>query len=121
MSELKPCPFCGGTELMVVARTCDRRTPYNPADTAYPRVWCKCGAEVAGANWGEKPTAIAAWNRRAPDAADKALIADLAAELEEALDGWEEGAQYKGEYLRDKHGDAEGIAKGRAVLARMPK
>ena len=23
MSDLKPCPFCGGTELMVVARTCD--------------------------------------------------------------------------------------------------
>ena len=70
---------------MVIARTCDPRTPYNPDDFAYPRVWCKCGVEVAGANWGEKPTAIAAWNRRAPSpellAASKKLE-----ELEAALE-----------------------------------
>jgi Lar family restriction alleviation protein len=63
--ELKKCPFCGGTEQLVVPRTCDIDTPYDAADFAYPRVACKCGVEVAGKNWGEPPTAIAAWNRRA--------------------------------------------------------
>lgn len=54
--ELLPCPFCGGSEQMSIERTCDQRTPYNPADFAYPRVICKCGVEVAGKNWGDKRT-----------------------------------------------------------------
>ena len=37
--------------------------------------------------------------------------------LEEALAGWEDCAIYKGDFLLDKHGDLEGIAKGRATLA----
>lgn len=41
--------------------------------------------------------------------------------LKEAIEGWEDGAAYKGEYLREKHGDAEGIAKARAVLAETEK
>lgn len=58
------CPFCGGTNVAIIERTCDRKTPYNPADYAYPRAICKCGLEVPGENWGDKRTAIAAWNRR---------------------------------------------------------
>jgi hypothetical protein len=40
----------------------------------------------------------------------------LAAALKEALDGWEDAAQYKGEFLMKKHGDAEDIARLRALL-----
>lgn len=62
---LEACPFCGGTNVHAIERTCDQNTPYNPADYAYPRVQCRCGAEIAGKNWSGKETAIAAWNRRA--------------------------------------------------------
>lgn len=44
-------------------------------------------------------------------------IAELEAALSDAIEGWQEGAAYKGDYLREKHGDAEGIAKARAILA----
>ena len=43
-------------------------------------------------------------------------IAELEAALREAIEGWEDGANYKGEYLRKKHGDAEGITQAKAVL-----
>ena len=65
MSELKPCPFCGGTSPLVFPRTCNKDTPYNPADRAFPIVRCSgCYGEAAGSNWSEPATAIAAWNRR---------------------------------------------------------
>lgn len=63
--KLLPCPFCGG-EADVSPRTCDRSTPYNPADRAFPIVRCACGAEIAGENWSGVDSAINAWNRRAP-------------------------------------------------------
>jgi hypothetical protein len=37
--------------------------------------------------------------------------------LEEALNGWEYAAGYKGEFLAKKHGDAEDIARLRQVLS----
>lgn len=43
-------------------------------------------------------------------------VVDLQDALSEAIEGWEEGASYKGEYLAQKHRDAEGIAKARAAL-----
>ena len=43
-------------------------------------------------------------------------IAELEAALREAIEGWEDGANYKGEYLREKHRDSEGIAKARTIL-----
>ena len=64
--KLKPCPFCGGKIATVIRRTCDRTSPHNPADFAYPRVRCLCGAEVPGKDWSDPSTAIYAWNRRAP-------------------------------------------------------
>jgi len=62
---IKPCPFCGG-EASARPRTCNRNTPYNPADRAFPIVRCgKCGAEAIGDDWKSEATAIEAWNRRA--------------------------------------------------------
>lgn len=63
--ELLPCPFCGQTPSRAWPRTCDRDSPYDAADRAYPIVRCECGAEVPGEDWGEPPTAVVAWNRRA--------------------------------------------------------
>ena len=56
---------------------------------------------------GRRMTALLEANKR---------IAELEVALEEAIEGWEEGAAYKGDYLREKHGDAQAIAKARAVL-----
>ena len=43
-------------------------------------------------------------------------ISMLKEALEEALDGWEYAAQYKGEYFIKKHGDSEDIARLRKLL-----
>ena len=62
---LKPCPFCGGTYILVHERTCDQDTPYNPNDRAAPTVRCgHCFASVFGQNWTGSDTAITAWNTR---------------------------------------------------------
>jgi hypothetical protein len=55
--------------------------------------------------------------------ADKAeaLIRDLTAALEEAIDEYEYSASYKDAYLREKHRDEENIAGLRAILARAKK
>jgi hypothetical protein len=45
-----------------------------------------------------------------------AEIMNLRAALKDALDGWEYAANYKGEYLARKHGDAEDIAELRTLL-----
>lgn len=75
-----PCPFCGanGPAVSVYPRTCNKSTPYNAADRAFPIVRCRsCGAEAAGKDWGEPDTAIAAWNRRAsPAQAAEQAISD---------------------------------------------
>lgn len=44
----------------------------------------------------------------------------LRAALDEALEGWAEGAEYKGDYLAKKHGDRERIAELRKLLAKEP-
>lgn len=46
----------------------------------------------------------------------QARVRALEAELSEAIEGWADGANYKGEYLKAKHGDEVGIAKARAVI-----
>ena len=42
--------------------------------------------------------------------------AKLREALKDAIDGYEECAQYKGDYLFNKHGDAEEIARLKAAL-----
>ena len=82
--EKKACPFCGRARAWVLGPTCTKATPYNASDRAFPVVRCRCGAEVPGDDWDKSgQTAIAAWNRRAPDARDArdARIAELEAKL----------------------------------------
>ena len=43
---------------------------------------------------------------------------ELLAALKEATDEFEEASQYKGDYLRKKHGDGETIAQLRAIIAK---
>jgi hypothetical protein len=66
MPDLLPCPFCGSVNPWLSLPTCNRSSPYNPSDRAYPMVSCRaCYAAAIGVNWDHKgDTAIAAWNRR---------------------------------------------------------
>lgn len=66
--SLLPCPFCLRKDTVRVhPPTCDRSTPYNPADRAFPVVRCHgCGASMDGEDWDQSGrTAVEAWNRRA--------------------------------------------------------
>lgn len=71
-APLPACPFCGadGEDLRVLPPTCTPKSPYNPADRAYPVLRCGgCGASVPGEDWDTLgASAVAAWNRRAPEA-----------------------------------------------------
>ena len=57
MSELKPCPFCGGEAILE-----SNKLRYGTIYSAYCQ---KCGAEITGFSEHE---AVAAWNRRAQPA-----------------------------------------------------
>lgn len=54
MSDLKPCPFCGGEAILE-----SNKLRYGTIYSAYCQ---KCGAETTGFSEHE---AVAAWNRRA--------------------------------------------------------
>ena len=66
--SLLPCPFCLRRDTVRVhPPTCDRSTPYNPEDRAFPIVCCHgCGASMDGEDWDQSGrTAAETWNRRA--------------------------------------------------------
>ena len=68
MEELKPCPFCGGEA--VIREWYIRGT----ANRKHYRVECKnCGARCTAWEYNRINKAIAAWNRRAGEEAEKAL------------------------------------------------
>ena len=71
-APLPTCPFCGadGEALRVLPPNCTPKSPYSLADRAYPVLRCGgCGASVPGEDWDALgASAIAAWNRRAPEA-----------------------------------------------------
>jgi len=68
--ELKPCPFCGSEKHMAFPPTCDRNTPYNPNDRAFPIIRCGgCFTEVPGKDWDAScKTAGERWNDRIENA-----------------------------------------------------
>ena len=90
MGDLKPCPFCGEcVHITAFPATCNRDSPYDPADRAFPIVRCQnCYTERPGQNfptpWNSTKSAIAAWNRRATPPEVTALV-DALARAEEAL------------------------------------
>lgn len=47
------------------------------------------------------------------------FLEQLRNDFEEAIGGFEECSQYKGDYLRDKHGDEKEIARLRQRLAQL--
>lgn len=64
--ELLPCPFCGSDEVSLLLPTCTKDSKYNPANRAFPSVFCiGCFISVPGRDWDHSgDSAIAAWNRR---------------------------------------------------------
>ena len=72
MAELKPCPFCGGTKLVVGTiaeiEMQDEDHPDYLTNSTYYIVVCDyleggCGASTGG-NCSSEEEAIEAWNRR---------------------------------------------------------
>ena len=84
---LNPCPFCGGSEIMlVIGEECG----------SY-RLHCRndaCDVEVATYSVETEADAIAAWNRRTP-AAVEAEVVEKCAKLAEQ---WE-GTDCSGDYI----------------------
>lgn len=58
MSELKPCPFCGGTSAIV------ERYEHHEGQWRYRVVCPDCMGQVDSGWWQNAAQAIEAWNRR---------------------------------------------------------
>lgn len=64
MSELKPCPFCGGDAKVV---TTHDESIWSHETVPYTCVYCPvCEISTENTCKGYEPDAIAAWNRRTP-------------------------------------------------------
>lgn len=61
MSKLKPCPFCGGTHL-IIQKDIDEQITLGDANPLYQVFCVNCYANVG---WDESiASAIKSWNRR---------------------------------------------------------
>lgn len=72
--------------------------------------------------WKDGIAHVQLCNAHAEKAEDETLVAERKVEklrkaLSRAIEGWEDGASYKTGYLREKHGDDEGIRDAKATLA----
>lgn len=65
----------------------------------------------------EKTAEQARWREAEADSELRLVV--LRELLAEALDEWAYASGYKGEYLAEKHGDAERIGEMRGLLARL--
>lgn len=109
-SELKPCPFCGSDKHMLLSPTCDRSTPYNPADRAFPIIRCGgCYTDVPGRDFDASgKSAVEAWNRRSA-LSDQ----ERAVEVKPLLDPHDFASSYE---FRDECGDYTPTAADRAMI-----
>ena len=66
MSELKPCPFCGGEAFVNDDPTGNGGKPHTSGNVGLGRLWSvecdECGADAGF--WQDRDVAIAAWNTR---------------------------------------------------------
>lgn len=82
--ELKPCPFCGGSEQSFLPPTLKQNGKFKADDRSFPIVRCRgCYSDIQGIAWDHScRTAIKRWNTRADLATDQsALIAELVGAL----------------------------------------
>ena len=67
MSNLKPCPFCGGEAFVNDDPTGNGGKPHMSGNVGLGRLWSvecdECGADAGF--WQDRDVAIAAWNSRA--------------------------------------------------------
>lgn len=63
MTELKPCPFCGSSDVHLCEAT-------NYRDYSFKGIYCK-GCETFHVAWISDENRINAWNRRATAEMDK--------------------------------------------------
>jgi len=67
MSELKPCPFCGGSDLEITPRKAHDDNDREYAKAVHCRDCMTVGPHEVGIGWCETDEeAVEAWNRRAP-------------------------------------------------------
>lgn len=77
MSELKPCPFCGGRAIMKIQKHIPNGYDYTPT--------CQdpsCAGRLTK-KWTNETVAIEAWNKRMSGSAEKSSIVERTAKVEE--------------------------------------
>ena len=64
VEDVKPCPFCGGTKIVVQELDDDSGVPAS-IDSTYFSVWCSsCSATIASFDDTSEQKAIEHWNTR---------------------------------------------------------
>lgn len=64
MSELKPCPFCGGSEILITRHPGAGNGIYHRGEDVYSMCCYQCGATFP--NRYRRELLVEAWNRRTP-------------------------------------------------------
>lgn len=85
MSELKPCPFCGGGHEM------RRYDADQSKQWRHPRHKEGCYLEYMDNWWGMHSTRPSAWNTRTPDTSTKVDVGDILNKSDEQI--WAEAVQ----------------------------
>jgi len=73
MSELKPCPFCGGDGLDFDSYPSTQF--WNDPEATVTHVWCECGG--AGPVGPDREGAVSQWNTRTPPTLPRVKPEDL--------------------------------------------
>ena len=71
MTNVQPCPFCGGTDIQYSLKTLGARRAKYHAAMYCNSCHCYGPRTITDGNIGAKAEAIKQWNRRATDASKK--------------------------------------------------